>query len=79
MTLVEPNLLGMVLGLTWWRCSRAMCRLTVLLRVKLRWQKGQGTRIPWCRCRMCARKLVSYPYVLSQKGHFSFVPETNII
>jgi hypothetical protein len=58
-------------------CSRAMCLLTVLLRVKVREQNGHGTRIPWCRCRMWARKLVSYPYNRSQKGHFNFFPATN--
>lgn len=60
-TLVCPNLVGMSLGLTWWRCSRAIWRRTVLLRVKVRWQYGQGTRIPWWRWRMCALRLVSYP------------------
>jgi hypothetical protein len=35
-TLVCPNLAGIMLGLTWWRCSRAICRRTVLLRVKVR-------------------------------------------
>lgn len=58
-------------------CSRAICRLTVLLRVKVREQNGHGTRIPWCRCRMWARKFVSYPYSRSQKGHFNFFPATN--
>lgn len=42
-------------------CSRAMCRRTVLLRVNVRLQNGHGTRIPWWRWRMWARKLVSYP------------------
>lgn len=40
-------------------CSRAMCRLTVLLRVNVRWQNGHGTLIPWWRCRMWARRFVS--------------------
>lgn len=52
-----------------------MWRRTVLLRVKVREQNGQGTRIPWCRCRMCARRFVSYPYSRSQNGHLSFFPE----
>lgn len=40
-------------------CSRAMCRRTVLLRVNVRVQNGHGTRMPWWRCRMWARRLVS--------------------
>ena len=51
-TFVDPNLVGIILGLTWCLCSRAMCLRTVLFRVKERWQNGQGTRIPWCRCLM---------------------------
>ena len=58
-TLVCPNLVGMSFGLTWWRCSRAIWRRTVLLRVKVRWQYGQGTRMPWWRWRMWALRLVS--------------------
>lgn len=60
-------------------CSRAICRLTVLFRVNVREQKGQGTRIPWWRCRIWARKLVSYPYKRSQYRHLSFFPKNEIM
>ena len=32
---------------------------TVLFLVKVLGQYGQETLIPWCRCRMCARRFVS--------------------
>lgn len=56
-------------------CSRAICLLTVLLRVNVREQNGHGTRIPWWRCLIWARRFVSYPYKRSQNGHCSFLPE----
>ena len=56
-TRVEPNLVGRRPPMC--RCSRATCLLTVLLRVNVRGQYGQDTRMPWCRCRIWARKFVS--------------------
>lgn len=55
-------------------CSRAICLRTVLFLVKVREQNGHGTRMPWCRCLIWARKFVSYPYKRSQNGHCSFLP-----
>ena len=54
-----PNFAGIEFGLIWCLCSLWMCLLTVLFLVKDLWQKGQGTLMPWWRCRMWARRLVS--------------------
>ena len=58
MTLVDPNLLG-ILAPAMFLCSRATCLLTVLFLVNVLGQYGQLTLMPWWRCRMWALRLVS--------------------